>query len=56
MTAFHLGDFLGRSCGYDFATFGSGFGADVDEVVGLHEDVGMVLDDDHGVTFIDEAM
>ncbi len=31
------------------------FGADVDEVVGFGIDVGVVLDDDDGVAFIDEA-
>lgn len=32
------------------------FGADVDEVVGFGEDVGVVLDDDDGVAFFHETM
>jgi hypothetical protein len=39
----------------EVTAFGTGFGADVDEVVGFGEDVGVVLDDDDGVAFIDEA-
>ena len=34
----------------------AGFGADVDEVVGFGEDIGVMLNDDNGVTFIDEAV
>lgn len=47
---------LGRALGDDFAASVAGFGADVDEVVGLGHDVGVVLDDDDGVAVIDEAV
>ena len=53
---FALLHFLGRSGGDELAAFEAGFGADVDEVVGFGEDVGVMLDDDDGVAFIDEAM
>jgi hypothetical protein len=48
-----FGHFFRCAAGDDLAAFGAGFGADVDEVVGLGKDVGMMLDDDDGVTFID---
>jgi hypothetical protein len=53
---FVFGDLLRGAAGDELAAFGSGFGADVDEVVGFGEDVGVMLDDDDGVAFIDEAM
>jgi hypothetical protein len=55
-TGFVLGDLFGGALGDEVAAFGAGFGADVDEVVGFGEDVGVVLDDDDGVAFIDEAV
>ena len=42
--------------GDDGSAFFAGFGADVDEVVGLGHDAGVVFYDDDGVTFIDEAV
>ena len=48
--------FLRRSRGDELAAFEAGFGADVDEVVGFGIDIGVVLNDDDGVAFIDEAM
>ncbi len=47
---------FGCALGDEVAAFGAGFGADVDEVIGFGEDVGVVLNDDNGVAFIDEAM
>ena len=40
----------------DGASVWSGFGADVDEVVSFGGEVHVVLDDDDGVTFVDEAV
>jgi hypothetical protein len=51
-----VGDLFGGALGDEVAAFGAGFGADVDEVVGFGKDVGVVLDDDDGVAFVDEAM
>jgi len=51
-----VGDLFGGALGDEVAAFGAGFGADVDEVVGFGEDVGVVLGDDDGVAFIDEAV
>lgn len=56
MTGLVLGDLFGGAFGDDGAAVFAGFGADVDEVVGLGEDVGVVLDDDDGVAFVDEAV
>ena len=42
--------------GDEFAAAVAGFGADVDEVVGFGHDVGVVLDDDDGVSVIDETV
>ena len=50
------GDLFGGALGDEVAAFGAGFGADVDEVVGFGEDVGVVLDDDDGVAFVHEAV
>ena len=50
------GDLFGGALGDEVAAFGAGFGADVDEVVGFGEDVGVVFDDDDGVAFVDEAV
>jgi hypothetical protein len=51
-----LGDLFGGALGDEVAAFGAGFGADVDEVVGFGENVGVVFDDDDGVAFVDEAV
>lgn len=51
-----VGDLFGGALGDEVAAFGAGFGADVDEVVGFGEDVGVVLDDDDGVAFVHEAV
>ena len=42
--------------GYDSAAFFTGFGADVDEVVGLGHDGGVVFYDDDGVAFVHQAV
>ena len=47
---------LGCSARDDLSAALIGFGADVVEVVGFVEDIGVVFDDDGGVAFIDEAM
>ena len=51
-----LGDFLRRALGDDLATGVAGFGADVEDPVGFGGDGHVVLDDDDGVAFIDEAV
>lgn len=53
---FGLSDFLRGALGDDGAAIGTGFGAEVDEVVRLGGEVHVVLDDDDGVAFIDQAM
>ena len=47
---------FGGALGDDFSAFFTGFGADVDEVVGLCHDGGVVLYDDDGVAFVNEAV
>ena len=47
---------FGCACGNDFATFFTSFGAEVDEVVGLAEDVEIVLDDNHRVASRHKAL
>ena len=39
-----------------FATAASGFGTEVDEMVGLAKDVEIVFDDDDGIATCDEAL
>ena len=51
-----MGDVLGSALGDDFATFFSSLWTDVDDVVGGCHDVGVVLDDDDGVSFVNEAV
>lgn len=43
------GDLLGRAVGYDAAAAFAAFGAEVEDVVGVADDVEIVLDDDDGV-------
>jgi hypothetical protein len=51
-----VGDLFGGALGDEVAAFGAGFGADVDDVVGFGEDVGVVFDDDDGVAFFHETI
>src|SRR5712692_2854983 len=53
---FGAGDEFGRALGDDAAAALAAFGAEVDDPVGLLDDVEMVLDDQHGVAEIDEAL
>ncbi len=53
---FCAGDEFGRALGDDAAATFAAFGAEVDDPVGLLDDVEMVLDDEHGVAEIDEAL
>ena len=50
------GDLLGRAMGDDAATALAAFGAHVEDVVGVADDVEVVLDDDDGVAEVGEAM
>lgn len=47
------GDFFGGACGYQVATGGATFGAEVDNVVGAFDYVHIVFDDDDGVALGD---
>ena len=49
-------DFLWRAAGDDFSAVWSGFGTEIDEVVGLCGEVHVVFDNHDGVAFVDEAM
>ena len=40
----------------DFTSVKTGFGADLDDVVGVFNDIGLVFDDEEGVADVDEAM
>src|SRR5882724_3611821 len=53
---FGAGDELGRALGNDAAAAFAAFGAEVNDPIGLLDDVEMVLDDEHGVAEIDEAL
>src|SRR5712664_165863 len=53
---FGAGDEFGRALGDDAAAAFASFGAEVDDPVGLLDDVEMVLDDEHGVAKIDQAL
>src|SRR5258708_151875 len=53
---FCAGDEVGRALGDDAAAAFAAFGAEVDDPVGLLDDVEVVLDDEHGVAEIDEAL
>jgi len=52
--AFH--DVFRCAAGDQFAAEGAGFGADIDDVIGVGDDAEVVFDDDDGVTIVDEAM
>ena len=47
---------FGSASGYDFATTFASFGAEVDEMVGLSENIEIVFDDDDSVATRDEAL
>ena len=49
-------DFFRRALGDDLAAGVAGFGAEVEDPVGLGGDGHVVLDDDDGVAFVDEAV
>src|SRR5437879_10746457 len=53
---FGAGDELGRALGDDAAAAFAAFGAEVNDPIGLLDDVEVVLDDEHGVAEIDEAL
>src|SRR5467141_2400147 len=53
---FGASDEFGRALGDDAAAAFAAFRAEVDDPVGLLDDVEMVLDDEHGVAEIDEAL
>src|SRR5205823_5140954 len=53
---FGPGDEFGRALGDDAAAALAAFRAEVDDPVGLFDDVEMVLDDEHGVAKIDQAL
>ena len=54
--AFDGGDLFGRAVGDDLAAAFAAFGAEVDDPVGVADDVEVVLDDDDGVAEVGEAM
>ena len=49
-------DVVGRALRDDLAAVDAGAGADVDDVVGLHDGVLVVLDDDHGVADVAQVL
>ncbi len=49
-------DVVGRALGDDLAAVHAGAGADVDDVVGLHDRVLVVLDDDDGVADVAQVL
>ena len=53
---FVAGDQFGRALRDDAAAAFAAFGTEVDDPVGLLDDVEMVLDDEHGVAERDEAL
>src|SRR5436190_8739087 len=56
MAAAHEHDFLGRATCDHLATAAATFGAHVDDMVGHFDDVQVMLDDQHGVAVIDQAV
>ena len=52
----HARDLLGRALGYDAAAFFSAFGAEIEDPVGVADDVQVVLDDDDRVSEIGETV
>src|SRR6266446_10367371 len=53
---FGAGDEFGRALGDDAAAAFAAFGAEVDDPVGLFDDVEMMLDDKHGIPEIDKPL
>src|SRR6266446_10259644 len=53
---FGAGDEFGRALGDDAAAALAAFRAEVDDPVGLFDDVEMVLDDEHGVAKTNQAL
>ena len=50
------GDVFGGALSDDFTPRGTAFGTEVDEVVGLCQDIQMVLNHHHGVPGLDQPM
>ena len=53
---FGKGDFFGGAFSDDFSALGACFGADVEDMVCFGDDIEVVLDDDNGAAFVDEAV
>src|SRR5579862_434652 len=53
---FVAGDEFGRTLGHDAAAAFAPFGAEVDDPIGLFDDIEVVLDDEDGVAEADEAL
>ena len=53
---FGAGDLFGRALGDDAATAFAAFGTEVDDPVGLFDDVEVMLDDEDGVAEADQAL
>jgi hypothetical protein len=51
-----LRKFLRRACSDDFSTGISGFGADIEDIVGLCNDIEVMLDEDHRVSLVDQTV
>ena len=56
MAGLDLGDVLGRALGDDLTAAEATLGPDVDDPVGVLDDVEVVLDDDDRVALVDEAL
>src|SRR5699024_7502414 len=52
----HLGDLLGCALGDDLAAAATAFGTEVDDVVGVADDIEVVFDDDDRVALVDEPL
>jgi hypothetical protein len=54
--ALNRGDLLGGAVGDDASTTFAALGAEIEDVVGVADDVEVVLDDDDGVAEVSEAV
>jgi hypothetical protein len=53
---FVLRKLLRRTCSHDFSTGIPGFGTDIQDIVGLCDDIEVMLDEDHRVSLVDQAV
>ena len=54
--SFHFGDIFWRACGHNLAAAITAFGAEINNPVGLFDDIKIMLNDNHGIALIHQFL